>query len=205
MGRIPVCHVPASKMSNHLHAQKWYEREGIQPIVIHRDGRDVMVSLYFWSKHSGGGGVRSLDNEYTGKNSTVTTIKDEVDKMTFSGWLRSNTFVASSPELDDTPVTYWNKYTLEMIDFEAYHVTYEGLNTGLMDIDNPVLLGLEKELKLERLDGIKILTQHPHPSGPAHGPGIVGRWKEFFDEDDLGYFTREASDAMTIIDERLQW
>lgn len=199
LGRVPVCHVPTWAWSERPYAQFWYDRDETQPIVIHRDGRDALVSLYHWCIHEGGGGIRSLANEYIKNKPEEITIKSLVDKMTFSEWLRSDTFVSTFPDPEDTPVTYWNRYTVEMVELEAFHTRYEDLNTGLMDRDNPVLLDLEAVSGLERQPGIKILTQHPHPSGPSHGPGIIGRWREFFSDDDLHYFNVEASKGMRAI------
>ena len=158
-------------------------------IYVHRDGRDVLVSLYRF----------------------VQSYSAQVAEQSFAGFLRAN-----HTGLDAAGISrpaYWQRHVLAWLDRgPTVTASYEALQgefeASLRSIADRLDLRLRPVLSQVRLEprGRRVPVLHRiqralglRPVGStAIRPraGRVGGWREMFDDADLAWFETEASEAM---------
>jgi hypothetical protein len=197
-GAFPVCHDPPWTFEYSKIPKDWIRRceHELFAIVIHRDGRDVLPSLYRWSTSRLGGSHKIYIEAGKRKKEGAPTIMEATKGMSFSEWLRSDKFIGDFKRKGDTPVIYWERYTREILEFDAYHIRYEDVNTKNFEDDNPILLDLEQRYGLKRRPKQKVLAPQKKLCAPLSHKGIIGDWKDYFTEDDLDYFIDISGDVM---------
>jgi hypothetical protein len=158
-------------------------------IYVHRDGRDVLSSLYRF----------------------VQSYSTEVAEQSFADFLRSRHTGVDAAGV--TRPAYWQRHVLAWLDRNpATTVSYEGLQEDfealLRGIAERLDLRLRPVLSQVRLEprGRKVPIVHRlqralglRPIGStAIRPqaGRVGGWRQLFDDADLAWFESQASEAM---------
>lgn len=166
--------------------EHWSVIENQFPICVHRDGRDVLTSLWYWSMGSG--------------KPVEGNVQWNAQRSSFSVWLRSG---PSHYTIDDTnegemPVEYWARYTQEMLKIgEFFHTKYEDLHLSNYEGgDHPILVRIGEECKLGRKPAVREIC--PVAQGVGHMPRkkVIGDYKNHFNENDLSYFVKIAGDVM---------
>jgi hypothetical protein len=158
-------------------------------IYVHRDGRDVLVSLYRF----------------------VQSYSPQVAAQSFAEFLRAKHTGPDAPGISRP--AYWQRHVLAWLDRgPTTTASYERLQgefeTSLRSIADALDLGLRPALSQVRLEprGRRIPVLHRlqrvlglRPVGStAIRPqaGRVGGWRQVFDPADLAWFESEASAAM---------
>ncbi len=159
-------------------------------IYVHRDGRDVMVSLYYYMR----------------------SISETVRNQPFSRFLRGESSLAglntgmSRPGYWAHHVQTWLKEdALLAISYDDLEANYEATLRKMADFLNvqlnPALQPLtragpqDKAPALERVrNRLGIRRRGAQTSGPRLG--MSGEWRNVFDKGDLDFFMREAGDTM---------
>lgn len=159
-------------------------------IYVHRDGRDVMVSLYYYMR----------------------SISETVRNQPFSRFLRGESALAgmntgmSRPGYWAHHVQSWlqqdNLLAISYDDLEANYETALRRMADFLNVQlNPALQPLtragpqQKPPAFERLrNRLGIRRRGAQTSGPRLG--MSGEWRNVFDKRDEDFFMREAGDAM---------
>ena len=159
-------------------------------IYVHRDGRDVMVSLYHYMK----------------------SFREDFAELSFSDFIRMNN------ELDGEPImsrpAYWAHHVETWlahpntisIAYESLELDYEAtvqkmasfLNISLNNTLQTVDLHHSKQKKTlaNRLLKKVGLQQAKVSTAVAPRKGKSGDWRNHFSDDDLNYFMAEAGEVM---------
>ncbi len=198
-----------------------YEHSKI--VNIYRDGRDVILSWYFYQKDAAGG------------LSTGTEIR--IKECTFSEFIRMpNKYympIRGFEEKDKNRVEYWRAHVNEWLAKEdAVHLKYETLyNDFEATIRNLASsLGMQERLfdKIKRPEFVSAYSSDIFSRAkrkakrtlrylfnrndskrykvvfPAHPrKGIIGDWKNYFNDSDLEFFMRFAKDVMIKLDYKI--
>jgi hypothetical protein len=207
-------HLPVAEFDRRLRAQKgivlvkthalpgadaWPDSEagayasellGVTPtIYVHRDGRDVLVSLYRF----------------------VQSYSPEVAAQSFAEFLRSRH--TGRDAVGVNRAAYWQQHVLAWLDSDP---TTTGPYEGLRDDFDATLRAIAERLELQlrpvlgqvllepRRRRIPVLDRVLRVLGlratgsTAIRPqaGRVGAWRQVFDDADLAWFESEASEAM---------
>jgi len=207
-------HLPVAEFDRQLRAQKgivlvkthalpgaeaWPDREagtyaaellGAAPtIYVHRDGRDVLVSLYRF----------------------VQSYSPQVAGQSFGEFLRSRH--TGRDAVGVNRAAYWQQHVLAWLDS---HPTTTGSYEGLRDDFEATLRAIAERLELQLRPVLSQVLLEPRrrripvldrllrvlglrPAGStAIRPqaGRVGGWRQVFDDADLAWFESEASEAM---------
>jgi hypothetical protein len=174
--------VRVKKAGHRLVENEWLRFEPIKTnnIYIVRDGRDTLVSSYkYWVN---GGSPRFK-------------IGDAIEKhnVSFSQFLRGETPWNGGKELIHynhvlDPVCHWVNHTRWI--YYAYYVRYEDLKNNFREAINTV----------SREFNTPLIHADPKPVDKLVGvkprKGIVGDWKNYFNEKDLEYFWKKAGHRM---------
>lgn len=154
-------------------------------IYIYRDGRDVLVSLYY---HMKVGEPRNC----------IKNINDYCD-ISFKDFLRGQfkalpgkRSMIGFNEIFSNPAKYWAKHT-EWVDKHGWCVRYEDLK------NKPE----ETIIKISNMIGVELKNNTPTPVKKLVGinprKGIVGDWKDHFDAEDLEYFYAQVGNRMEVL------
>ena len=161
-------------------------------IYVHRDGRDVMVSLYYYMR----------------------SISETVRNQPFSRFLRGESALAGL----DTGMSwpgYWAHHVQSWLQEDALlAISYDSLEAdyevtlrkmaGFLDVQlNHALQPLtsagrqDKTLAFERVrNRLGFGRRGAQPSGPRLG--MSGDWRNVFNKSDMDFFMREAGDTMRL-------
>lgn len=159
-------------------------------LYVYRDGRDVMVSLYYYSMRT----------------------QPDVREMSFSEFLRSANSLDVISHL--SRVQYWCRHVEGWLDrqvhtatYESFHSDYEGAVRRLAgDLNLQIRPRLRRiDLPSERRNVLtyprkaveRFITRSKGKSSAANPrKGIVGDWKAHFSQEDLAFFLEHAGDLM---------
>ena len=175
-------------------------------VYIHRDGRDVLVSLYHFMRQG---------------NGLHLGLSSRLERMSFQDFIRIPNYhihtVRSFQAFDTNLITYWRNHVLEWTSLEGMTtVSYEELHGDM----GQTLVGLSQQLNLEdhlaeRVRGVPLRKGNKYPlmarimkklglldqrrtmvasTAVAPRKGIVGDWQNHFGPEDLEYFTENAGD-----------
>ena len=175
-------------------------------VYIHRDGRDVMVSLYHFMRQGGG---------------LHLGLSSRLEQMSFQEFIRIPNYhihtVRSFQTFDANPVSYWRHHVQEWTSLEdVTSVSYEALHGDL----HQTLTWLSQQLHLEDhlatrirvvplrkgnkyplmariMKRLGLLDQRPTlvaSTAVAPRKGIVGDWQNYFGPEDLEFFVDNAGD-----------
>jgi sulfotransferase family protein len=205
-------HMPVAKFDRRLRSQRgvvlvkthalpgagaWQAREAADyasellatapTIYVHRDGRDVLVSLYRF----------------------VQSYSPQVAAQSFAEFLRSRH--TGRDAIGVNRAVYWQEHVMAWLDSDP---TTSGSYEGLRDDFEPTLRAIAERLELQlrpvlgqvllepRRRRIPVLDRLLRVLGPPGSTAIrpqagrVGAWREVFDDADLAWFESEASEAM---------
>jgi Sulfotransferase domain len=207
-------HMPVAEFDRRLRSQRgvvlvkthalpdataWQDREAADyasellatapTIYVHRDGRDVLVSLYRFAQ----------------------SYSPQVAAQSFAEFLRANHTGLDAPGISRP--AYWQRHVLAWLDRSpTTTASYEGLQGDfealLRSIAERLDLGLRPALRQVPLEprGRRVPVLHRlqrvlglRPVGStAIRPqaGRVGGWRQVFDDADLAWFESEAAGAM---------
>jgi hypothetical protein len=158
-------------------------------IYVHRDGRDVLVSLYRF----------------------VGSYSPEVARQPFAEFIRAAHTGVDAP--GESRAAYWQQHVLAWLDraptttasYEAMSADFEGTVRSIAEVLDLRLRPVVSQVRLERRGRrIPIVHRLQRALGirPARSTAIrpvtgrAGGWREMFDADDLAWFESEASEAM---------
>lgn len=175
-------------------------------VYIHRDGRDVLVSLYHFMRQG---------------NGLHLGLSSRLERMSFQDFIRIPNYhihtVRSFQSFDTNLVSYWRNHVLQWTSLEGVtSVSYEGLHSDMQQ----TLLHLSKQLNLEdhlaaRVRGVPLRKGNKYPlmarimkklglldqrrtmvtsTAVAPRKGIVGDWQNYFGPEDMQYFMDNAGD-----------
>jgi hypothetical protein len=166
---------------------------GSATVYVHRDGRDVMVSLFHY--------MRSYSPDLAG--------------VSFGEFIRATTSTGDGSHL--SRAAYWGHHVLAWTDPTAtatkatatasFEALQADLEAGLAEIADRVALDLQPTLRpinLERRRGPVGALLQPNrwlgrpPRSTAIRPraGASGSWRDAFDEADVAWFDEQAGEAM---------
>jgi hypothetical protein len=158
-------------------------------IYVHRDGRDVLVSLYRF----------------------VGSYAPQVAAQSFAEFLRTNHTGKDAPGISRP--AYWERHVLAWLDRgPTTTASFEGLQSefeaSLRSIADRLDLRLRPALSQVRLQprgrrvpvlhrGLRVLGLRPAGSTAIRPQaGRVGGWQQVLDEADLAFFESQASEGM---------
>ena len=164
-------------------------------IYIMRDGRDVMLSYYFYKKSfvHGDGYSTSVTGKYNIKN--VHSNKEiEFDDMEFSDFLRKN--------LDSwiNHVFYWKKNNnIYYLSYEELHYNFEQQMENICDyLALPIKKNINYVKDVFSNKNEKIFKKN---NGDFYRKGIIGDWENYFSSVHLDYYyQRIRENNFCIID-----
>jgi len=159
-------------------------------IYVHRDGRDVMVSLYYYERNFNQDAKEQLFGEYLRALNSfdVQTYKNEMDRVEYWGfhitsWIKNkNILVVSYDDLQKEYVASLQKIA-DFID--------EPLEEDVRDVrrranDNYFVSKLKRRL-FKQAGNIRY-------SSVGFRKGVSGDWKDHFSEDDLSFFEHKGGE-----------
>jgi len=152
-------------------------------LYLVRDGRDVLVSCYYWWKSTKGAGPAYQDktfSDYLHGLSVDELLYYDLNYHDVELWL--------------DPIMYWVKHVTGWLNFidelDILLVKYEDLKLDLGRVMNEI----ESKLRLNKLKpnyiGVGSLVGH------APRKGIIGDWKNHFNDADLNLFFDKAGEVM---------
>ncbi|MCA9951635.1 MAG: sulfotransferase domain-containing protein [Anaerolineales bacterium] len=159
-------------------------------IYVHRDGRDVLVSLYYYEKNYDQSLKQKTFSDYLKQPNSfdIQTYPGEMDRVTYwvyhvSSWLqKSNIFVVSYDDLQNEYVATLKKiadFIEEPLNAEIHDVRRQGHNNGLFTKLKGRLLNKMGKVKYSSIYFRK---------------GVSGDWKNHFSAADLQFFEERASE-----------
>ena len=165
-------------------------------VYVVRDGRDVMVSLYNYSK--------SLDAN--------------IKQMSFSDFLRSPNSYSHSPETDGlNRLEYWNYHVQSWLSQEQFPTKFVSFDGWKHAFENTVselatyleLPPKEKPQSMVMTSGQGLAKKIMRRIGLSKTTAIQFRggrseqWKEVFDEPSLDYFRETSADTYQALVEKI--
>jgi hypothetical protein len=163
------------------HIQAGHRIKTYKKLLLIRDGRDVMASLY-------AGEMQRVERDKSFKE------KKKWEGMTFSEFLRFKYRKAVRMPIYHNPVEFWVRYNLAWEEKGvAGRIQYERLIGEQKRMLEVLGKFLKKKPKYKYIDttqivGIPTTWKGYHPA--------KSNWYKFFDEEDLKYFNSIAGDLM---------
>ena len=160
-------------------------------IYVHRDGRDVMVSLYYYMRSISETVRNQSFSRFLRGESALAGVSSGMSRPGYwahhvRSWLKKDNLLAIS--YDDLEQNY-EAAVRKMGDFLAVELTarLEPLTSPGPREDAPPLANMLNRFGIRR-----------RPATQQDGPrlGRSGDWRSLFDRRDLDFFEREAGDSM---------
>jgi hypothetical protein len=166
-------------------------------VYVYRDGRDVLVSLYYYMRHYDPGMREVSFSDFIRMKSQFDTIPDSEHRMNrveywkfhVEGWLKQS--------------------AISRVSYEDLHANYEavikalatrlGLET-VADIKSVDLRSRYPRSKLHRLALGMVHTIRGRSSGTSSAilprKGVIGEWRRHFSHQDVSFFNSIAGDLL---------
>jgi hypothetical protein len=166
-------------------------------VYVYRDGRDVLVSLYYYMRHYDPGMREVSFSDFIRMKSQFDTIPDSEHRMNRVEYWKSH-------------VEGWLKQSaISRVSYEDLHANYEvvvkTLATGLgretaVDIKPVDLRSRYPPGKLHRLALGMARTIRGRSSGTSSAilprKGVIGEWRRHFSHQDVSFFNSIAGDLL---------
>ena len=164
--------------------------KGSPTIYVYRDGRDVMVSLYYYMKQ----------------------FRGDFADLSFSDFLRMDNELDGEPTMSRPAFwahhvqTWLAQPNLVSVGYESLETDYEATVQRMADflqirLDSPLQSIHVQKQKQNKSFGNRLLNKvglksEKVSSAVSPRKGKSGDWRNHFSDDDLGFFMTEAGDVM---------